>query len=198
MTWKTNWLGPIDQEDIAVTQQVIPLGDYPVTPEVQKYARKHVEKMLKRNISQVNKEAGKEPDMNTITYDDLQASRKYLKDQVASLERKTAQSLEKKFGLISDDPPRSEKEMVERVLAGRYRFRTEEEMRNNPWQSDVRWQSVDEDRVGFDATAEKLKDMVRPAWDAANVLPTDQALVQLEILRDSVKGLLDGETKKKK
>lgn len=188
------------QEDIVVTQQVIPLGDYPVTPEVREEGRRRSRKMVQkyRDIL-VKQEAGKEPDMNE--YDDVQASRKYLKDQVQKTEKNAAASLEKKFGLVDDTPPSESKELVDRILAGSYKIPTLAYIQANPYKYlpyGLIWRTVDEDRPGFDAAAAKLKEFVQPAWDAANVLPVDQAMVQLEILRDNVKSLVGDEPKKSK
>lgn len=185
-------------DDVVVTSEVIPLGNCNAIPaDVERKATEQVRKLLKsyRKDICVTKEAGKEPDMNT--YDDVQNSRRYLIREIDRLSERTHIDLQHKFNLIDDNSPSWGKEMVQRILDGKYSI--PEANANWAYPYGIRWHdpSKKEDKEGFKTAWDSFTTAEQKAVDAASVLTAAEGLAALDDLREYADELVHGKKSKK-
>ena len=200
---KVNQVGPWtlkSYDDVVVTQEIIPLGNCVSTipADVERKAMEQAKKLLKKYSKDicVTKEAGKEPDMNT--YDDVQNARRYLIREIDRLSERTHFDLQHKFNLVDDNPPNWGKELVQRILDGKYSI---PETRGNDWAYPygIRWHdpSKKEDKEGFNTAWDSFTTAEQKATDTANVLTAAEGLAALDDLREYADELVQGKKSKK-
>lgn len=146
------------------------------------------------NLEQLKKEAGKEPDMITNTYDDVRNSRSYLDRRFNQEYRFAEEKLGKKFGLTDDSAPNYGQELVDRILAGKY------EVKPDPWGgTNIRWRdpSVKEDRDGFNAAMKQVDHACQKGRDIAALLTIPEGFAALEDFTEFTDELVEGKKSKK-
>jgi len=131
-------------------------------------------------------EAGKEPDMDT----NEQACR-YIRNETCDTERKAYDKLRVKYK-IDEDPPTGGKELVDRILAGRYQLPKVEFNEDFEYHTyGIIWRTPGEvpDRDGFQAATDALVLEKRKVNDAATILEPAVALDALNGFRAYVDAL---------
>ena len=179
---------------IAIPCSINGLGYCNAIPDVETLVAKEAQAIVK--AIRCHKEAGKEPDMNT--YDDVQNARRYLNRQIQDLENTTQYAISQKFHTVDDNPPSDGKELVDRILAGKYEI-TEDEHTSWHYPYGIRWRdpSKKADMEGFKAAMENFKNAVQKTYDAAAVLTPAEALASLDDLREYADELVHGKKTKK-
>ena len=191
-------------DDVVVTQEIIPLGNYgpsnsTIPADVKRKAMEQAKKLLKKYSEDicVTKEAGKEPDMNT--YDDVQNTRRYLIHEINDLSDRTHINLKHKFNMVDDDPPSWGKELVQRILDGKYSIPEPYENENWVYPYNIRWHdpSKKKDKEGFKTAWDSFTTAEQKATDTANVLTAAEGLAALDDLREYADELVHGKKSKK-
>ena len=189
-------------DDVVVTSEIIPLGNYgpsnsTIPADVKMKAMNQAKKLIKKYSEDicVTKEAGKEPDMNT--YDDVQNTRRYLIREIDHLSERTHSDLKHKFNLVDDNPPNCGKELVQRILDGKYTIPETNASWNYPY--GIRWHdpSKKEDKEGFKTAWDSFCTAEQRATDTANVLTAAEGLAALDDLREYADELVHGKKSKK-
>jgi hypothetical protein len=83
--------------------------------------------------------------------------RDYFRDRARSIKYTLLSQAERAFGICTDEPPRTAKEMVERIKAGMYVLPSDDD----DWgRQSIQWRdpSIKRDRDGFRAAAKKIDD----------------------------------------
>lgn len=114
----------------------------------------------------------------------------YLENRLYSARREQRDKMRAAFGLADDTAPRTPQEMVDRITAGKYVFKNEDELADcssdfyyTPWRY-IKWRdpAVKEDCAGF-AEADKLLDKaVTDTMDAIMVKSPEEALTAIKEL----------------
>ena len=202
---KVNQVGPWtlkSYDDVVVTSEIIPLGNYgpsnsTIPADVKCKAMEQAKKLIQKHSKDicVTKEAGKEPDMNT--YDDVQNTRRYLIREIDHLSERTHTDLQHKFNMIDDNPPNFGKELVQRILDGKYSI--PESHKDWAYPYSIRWHdpSKKEDKEGFKIAWDSFCTAEQGATDVANVLTAAEGLAALDDLREYADELVHGKKSKK-
>lgn len=133
----------------------------------------------------------KETAMDTTTiYDIEDEKRSYLRNRLTDIRYQKASKLEKEFGLLDDDAPKTPQEYVDRIKSGMVTFPTDEEfiknnanMSFNGWcalkpGSTLRWRdpAVKEDRDGYHKAMTAFEATETPVYDAIAIEDPKDAL----------------------
>lgn len=158
-------------------------------------------KSIRLANSKADQEEGNKPMRNEtnidVRFDGPSAvdreKRGYLGDRLFQVYRKHFADMETKFGLVDDKPPRSPKELFERLTSGRFvvtdnqfEITDKDDAKNfsgyDPVAEHIRWRdpSVKEDREGFKAAEKVLEQAQIKARDQIKILSPEEGLKALQ------------------
>jgi hypothetical protein len=128
-------------------------------------------------------EEEKEYVMNT---DHKNNERYYLQTRADNIHFYKVRELQRKYGLVDDQAPKSPSEAIQRLKDGKYTLPTDEEYQKHYAYANpiglLRWRDPDlkEDKDGFNKATEALGVTMKPLFDAINILDPKDALVVLQ------------------
>lgn len=132
-----------------------------------------------KNMTNHNLNVSVETDVNTNR--DVANSKDYLASRLSAIYHAKDHALRKDFGLDNDNEPRDGKEMVERILAGKYVLKTLKSCWDSTTSEQIIWRdpAIKEDRAGYKIAEKTLDDLRTKTKDEIKIFDPEKGLESL-------------------